>query len=127
MELIRVGEQASSIDGGAFTGGVELEMLLETSSPEEPDIAWVRFEADTATYWHSHAGGQALLFLDGTGRIGTEDGQCVVPPGTYVFAPPGERHWHGAGPDAPCAVLSITWGEIVWETEPPPRLDRGRN
>jgi quercetin dioxygenase-like cupin family protein len=33
-----------------------------------------------------------------------------------VHAPPGERHWHGATPDAPMMHLSLTsGGDTRWE------------
>jgi quercetin dioxygenase-like cupin family protein len=33
-----------------------------------------------------------------------------------VHAPPGERHWHGATPDAPMMHLSITTaGDTQWD------------
>ncbi len=39
-------------------------------------------------------------------------------PGDTVYAPAGERHWHGAAPDSPMMHLSITYGGATeWDAE----------
>ena len=106
---------ASSGYSGRFTGAVALQMLDEAPSPDQSDIARVRFEDGAVTFWHRHPGGQKLLVLEGTGRIGTEDGETILEAGTYVDTEPMQRHYHGAAPGADCTLLSISVGTIEWE------------
>ncbi len=101
--------------GGRFTGTVNLEMLSDAETAGRPDIARVSFADGAATFWHSHPGGQKLLIISGVGRIGTEDGETELLPGTFVDSPADERHYHGAAIGQDCTVLAITWGATVWE------------
>ena len=49
--------------------------------------------------WHSHPCGQILVALSGLGQVQAEGGDVVeLGPGDSIWAPPGERHWHGAVP-----------------------------
>jgi quercetin dioxygenase-like cupin family protein len=115
--------ERASVDkayGARFTGHVELEMLCEASSPERPDMARVHFFDGAMTNWHSHPGGQHLYVVSGVGRIGTEaDGGREILPGTFIDAPPGERHWHGAAEGHDCVLYVATFGTTDWESDAP--------
>ena len=53
-------------------------------------------------------------------RIATSDGQIsIIRAGDYVWAPPGEMHWHGAQPDVFLEHLVFSIGTVEW---PDPRL-----
>ena len=101
--------------GGRFTGTVNLEMLSDAETAGRPDIARVSFADGAVTFWHSHPGGQKLLIISGVRRMGTEDGETELLPGTFVDSPADERHYHGAAIGQDCTVLAITWGATVWE------------
>jgi quercetin dioxygenase-like cupin family protein len=121
MRIHRGGEQSSTY-GGRFTGAVSLEMLHEAQWEGDPDVARVHFEDGAVTNWHAHPGGQHLLLLEGAGCVGTgPDGEVALQPGTFVHAPAGERHYHGAQAGADCTFLAITWGTTDWEDEAPSR------
>jgi quercetin dioxygenase-like cupin family protein len=79
--------------------------------------------------WHTHPGGQALFIVSGNGRVQRDDGETVrVGPGDTVYAPPGERHWHGATEDSFMVHLSITaGGPTAWEAEKVSDADYARN
>lgn len=109
------GGSTSEVYGGRFTGAVSLEMLDEAQHEGAPDIARVSFADGACTFWHRHPGGQKLLVLAGSARIGTEDGETILAPGTYVDTEPMQRHYHGAAPGADCVLLAITWGATAWE------------
>lgn len=71
----------------------------------------VLFEPGARTDWHSHPEGQVLYVASGAGRVQNEEGETVeVGPGDVVYSPPGELHWHGAGPDSYMMHLSLTTG-----------------
>jgi len=88
--------------------------------------AAVTFEPGARTAWHTHPLGQVLHVLDGTAQVQGDGGPTeeVAAGGTVWFAP-GERHWHGAPPDAAMVHLAIqealadgsttTWLEHVAE------------
>jgi quercetin dioxygenase-like cupin family protein len=77
----------------------------------------VQFAPGARSDWHTHPSGQVLYVVSGSGLVQTEDGSTIeISPGDVVYAPPGERHWHGAGPDSPMMHLSLTTGgATVWE------------
>jgi quercetin dioxygenase-like cupin family protein len=114
MRIIEGGE-TSEVYGGRFTGAVTLEMLDAAPADGAPDIARVSFADGACTFWHRHPGGQKLLVLSGRGRIGDEDGETILEPGTYVDTEPLHRHYHGAAPGSDCVLLAITWGTTAWE------------
>jgi quercetin dioxygenase-like cupin family protein len=91
-------------------------MLREAGDAVSPDTALVHFEDGAATFWHAHPGGQILFLQSGSGRVGTEpDGEVLLAVGDLVYAPPGERHWHGAASGQACTFLALTWGTTAWE------------
>ena len=105
-----------------FTGSVWNSRI---SDPEDGvKLLAVQFAPGSRTDWHSHPGGQLLYVVSGSGLVQTADGDTVsISPGDVVEAPPGERHWHGAGPNSPMMHLSVTsggdtvWGEKVSDEE----------
>lgn len=90
-----------------FTGSV----FLEAASVPTPGAGFFRvfFEPGARTNWHTHPEGQFLYIVTGTARVGTENGPVVeVGPGDLVYFAPGERHWHGAGPETYMVHVAIT-------------------
>jgi quercetin dioxygenase-like cupin family protein len=60
------------------------------------------------TAWHSHPRGQILVAISGLGLIQAEGSEVVeLEPGDSIWAPPGERHWHGAAPGHDFTATSI--------------------
>jgi len=98
-----------------FTGTVWNTRLHE--SEEGPTVIAVQFTPGARSDWHTHPGGQVLYVVSGSGLVQTGDGRAIeISPGDVVYAPPGERHWHGAKPDAPMMHLSVTvGGPTTWE------------
>jgi quercetin dioxygenase-like cupin family protein len=99
-----------------FTGEVSFGPYHAPVVDDDLDVLGVRFEAGARTDWHRHPGGQVLYIVSGQAMVESEDGKRVVAgPGDSVYAPPGEVHWHGAGPDGPMTHLSTTHlGATVW-------------
>lgn len=92
-----------------FTGRVLFGPL--SYDPDALNALGVHFEPRARTDWHTHPAGQVLYIAAGAGRVQTDDGETVdVSAGDVVYSPPGELHWHGAGPHSPMTHLSLTTG-----------------
>lgn len=90
-----------------FTGDVWL--LRRPLAKDGTEMVEVHFSVGARTYWHMHSAGQLLVVRSGRGlvvRRGGGEGQILVP-GDIVYAPPGEEHFHGAGPESPMAHVAV--------------------
>ena len=82
------------------TGAVWMDAAPAGPSPDA-NVFRVCFEPGARTNWHTHPEGQILFVLTGTCRVGKEgETPADVEAGGVVLFAPGERHWHGAGPDS---------------------------
>ena len=60
----------------------------------------VTFPPGSKLHYHTHTFEQILYVTEGKGIVGTHDQEFTVTPGTIVYIPPGEVHWHGATKDS---------------------------
>ncbi|MEX0365831.1 MAG: cupin domain-containing protein [Ruegeria sp.] len=91
-----------------FTGTVWQDPVIEASEPTRVRALRVAFEPGARTAWHTHPLGQTLHVLSGCGLIGLRSAAPrVIRPGDTVWIPPGEEHWHGAGPETAMEHLAI--------------------
>ena len=75
----------------------------------------VFFEPRARTDWHRHERGQVLIVTSGSGLLISRDGEGgVIAVGDTAFIPPGEEHWHGAGPDSYLVHIAISLGGADW-------------
>lgn len=82
-----------------FTGSVRIDSSFQGVAPARIYGARVAFEAGARTAWHTHPLGQTLLVTAGTGRVQRwGDPVHEIRQGDIVWIPPGQKHWHGAGP-----------------------------
>lgn len=112
MEIFRA-ESRHSVSGPAdwFTGTVQVETLFNPAFPDRVQGASVTFQPGARTAWHTHPLGQTIVVTAGSGRVQRWEGPVEeVGPGDVVFFAPGEKHWHGAGPDA--AMTHIAMQEV---------------
>ncbi|EKQ7190407.1 TPA: cupin domain-containing protein [Klebsiella pneumoniae] len=109
MKIFRQ-ENLRNIPGPAdrFTGEVLIKPLFDTPPPGSVAAASVTFFPGARTAWHTHAAGQHLIVLEGTGCIQI-NGQPVqvMHAGDIVWIAPGERHWHGAMPDRAMTHIAV--------------------
>lgn len=92
-----------------FTGTARVEMLFETLSPLHASAGSVTFDPGARTAWHSHPAGQILLVTAGTGRVQRWGDRIEeIRAGDVVTIPPGQKHWHGASPQASMTHIAIT-------------------
>lgn len=91
-----------------FTGAVRIDPLFQSPSPARAAGAQVAFEPGARTAWHTHPLGQTLIVVSGRGRAQRDGGPVEeLRPGDVVWFAPGEKHWHGAAPDAAMVHIAI--------------------
>jgi quercetin dioxygenase-like cupin family protein len=123
MKVVKMSEvkgEDKSADG-IFTGGkVEIQFLIGAGIEDLAKVPisalQVNFSAGARTKFHVHTNPQILVVTKGTGKVATEDEEITVTPGTVIYFPPDENHWHGATDDSEFSHISITTpGETTWE------------
>ncbi|HUA98681.1 MAG TPA: cupin domain-containing protein [Terracidiphilus sp.] len=109
MEIRRVGTQASGKGPEEwFTGTVRIDPLFQAPEPALVQGASVTFEPGARTAWHTHPLGQTLIVTAGCGRAQRWGGPMEeIRPGDVVWFAPGEKHWHGAGPETAMTHIAI--------------------
>jgi len=115
MILIPPRKQAGTAGkaGSQFTGDVF--PYLTMPSTDGVTINTVNFAPCARTYWHSHERGQILLVLAGQGLIQADGGPVMaMRAGDTVWAPPGERHWHGASSGSFVVHIATSLGVTSW-------------
>nr|WP_043834928.1 cupin domain-containing protein [Roseomonas aerilata] len=128
MEIMRAGSRPSAKGPGDwFTGTVRVDPLFDAPDPARAAAAHVTFEPGARTAWHTHPLGQMLFVTSGLGRVQREGGPVEeIRPGDVVWFPPGEKHWHGAGPTTAMSHIAVqeklngspvTWMEKVSDAD----------
>jgi 4-carboxymuconolactone decarboxylase len=93
----------------SFTGDVRVEMLFEAVDPSHASGGSVTFQPGARTAWHTHPRGQILIVTAGTGRVQRwGDPVDEIRAGDVVRIPAGQKHWHGASPDASMTHISVS-------------------
>lgn len=102
--------------GSQFTGDVY--PYLTMAATEGVTINTVNFTPCARTKWHSHENGQIIFVLAGRGLIQAEGGPVrTLRAGDTVWAPPGERHWHGASSESFVTHTAVSLGVTSWAEE----------
>lgn len=111
-----------------FTGAVGIDEIARGVEPSRVRLYRVSFTPGARTAWHTHPVGQVLHVLTGEGLAQAEGGPVrAIHPGDTIRFAPGERHWHGAGPqnimvhlalqEADANGADVTWLEHVTDEE----------
>jgi quercetin dioxygenase-like cupin family protein len=121
---IATGNQGSAAPSeqrtASFTGLVYVDPVLTTDGVA---VNRVFFAPGARTFWHWHEGGQLLQVISGHGLICAEgELPWSLEAGDVVWAPPGERHWHGGGTETLMMHLGVSFGATNW-LEPVPDAD----
>jgi quercetin dioxygenase-like cupin family protein len=111
----------------SFTGAVWQDPIIEAPAPARIRAGRVSFEPGARTAWHTHPLGQTLHVISGVGRVQREGGPVrEIRAGDTVWIPPGEKHWHGAGPTTGMVHVAmqeslggkhVTWLEHVTDAQ----------
>jgi 4-carboxymuconolactone decarboxylase len=110
-----------------FTGSVRIDPLFEANDASGTSSACVTFAPGARTAWHSHTLGQTLIVTSGSGRVQRwGDPIQDIRQGDVVWIPPGQKHWHGAAPNASMSHIGIVehldgkgteWMELVSDSQ----------
>lgn len=110
MKVISIKDIAENDAAGPlFVGGkVATQFMLdEAFKTEKIQIVHVKFAPGARNKFHTHSSEQILYVTEGEGIVATRDKEYIITPGTLVFIPPDEEHWHGATEDSSFSHLSI--------------------
>lgn len=92
-----------------FVGTVWQDQVFVPEDPSRLRVTRVTFTPGGRTNWHTHAVGQVLYVLSGSGRYQAEGGPLQeIAAGDTVVIPPGLKHWHGAAPDRMMCHLALS-------------------
>ncbi|MFD2570517.1 cupin domain-containing protein [Spirosoma soli] len=99
-------------------GTVWLNELSPADSTFNYNIAMATFAPGARLHWHTHPGGQILLYTDGVGYY-QERGKPrqTVRKGEIIKCQPGVEHWHGATPTSGVTYIATTptqKGRTIW-------------
>ena len=99
---------AGLADPQNFTGQASVVRMDRLSDQPAVNMYRVTFQPAARTAWHAHTGVQLLLVIEGQCRV-QKEGEAIheVTAGGAIRIEPGERHWHGATPDAPMTHLAL--------------------
>lgn len=91
-----------------FTGKTWIKMLVLNDDIFNCQIGNVTFEPGARNNWHTHAAGQILIAIQGTGYF-QEKGKPIqlFRKGDVIKILPGVEHWHGATPDNEFTHIAI--------------------
>lgn len=109
MKLFDAGDHLPRpADPKTFTGMASMVRMAGVNERPSVNVYRVEFQPTARTAWHRHTGPQLLLVIEGRCRL-QRDGELVqeVTSGGAARIEPGERHWHGATPDAPMVHLAV--------------------
>jgi quercetin dioxygenase-like cupin family protein len=97
-----------------FTGDVTLRPM-PTEGSGGVKLIRVEFGPAARTHWHTHSGVQILFVAEGRCRFQQEGGPVEkAGAGETIYIPAGEKHWHGATPEAPMVHVALN---VDLETE----------
>ena len=128
MDISRSGSKPTRrAPADSFTGTVWQDPIVEAPAPARIRAGRVSFEPGARTAWHTHPLGQTLHVISGAGRVQTWGGPIQeIHAGDTVWIPPGEKHWHGAGPATGMVHIAmqealdgthVTWLEHVTDEQ----------
>jgi quercetin dioxygenase-like cupin family protein len=107
MQIIKLSDVPAEVSADKiFRGEVKVQRIMGQSEDELRAIV-VNFSPGSRNIFHTHTFGQILYVTEGKGVIATEHREVTVTPGTLIFIPAGEKHWHGATRDSSFAHIAI--------------------
>ena len=90
-----------------FRGKVSIQPLIGKGE-DELRAAVVNFSRGAVNIFHTHTSDQVLYVTAGKGIVATEKEEITVTPGTIIFIPAGEKHWHGATKDTAFSHIYVS-------------------
>jgi len=86
------------------------QVFRQPLAPDSKDFnaSVVSFGHGVRNKFHTHESDQLLIVTSGKGVIVTEEERVQIEVGDVVFAPGGEKHWHGAEGENEFAHITVT-------------------
>ncbi|UYZ83748.1 cupin domain-containing protein [Entomomonas sp. E2T0] len=109
QQIITNLKSQSAIKGSEqyFTGNAYIDPLFNLDNPSR-SVAYVTFEANARSAWHTHPKGQLLVVTAGKGLTQQWGGTVhEIKQGDVIWCPPNIKHWHGATPNSSMTHLSV--------------------
>ena len=107
MKVVRINDiEAQETTDKIFRGNVSIQRIIGKSE-DELRVIIVNFSPGGVNVFHTHTFDQILYVTEGTGIVATDNEEITVTPGTIIFIPAGERHWHGATKDTTFSHIAI--------------------
>lgn len=92
-----------------FTGDVRVQVMTDTNNTTNYGTAYVTFNPEARSAWHTHPAGQTLIIISGTCWTQEWNGKKIeTKPGDIIWCPSNVKHWHGASPNEAMTHLTIT-------------------
>jgi quercetin dioxygenase-like cupin family protein len=88
-------------------GPVYRKALIDAEDTGGFGILLVTFSPGARLNFHTHTFEQILYVTEGKGIVATKEMEQIVTPGTVIYIPPGEVHWHGATDDSSFSHIAI--------------------
>jgi 4-carboxymuconolactone decarboxylase len=97
MKITRAHSAPSKGPAEYFTGSVQIQSRFQGDPPARVGGAFVTFDPEARTAWHTHPLGQTLVVTAGRGWVQAEGApRQEINVGDVVWIAAGEKHWHGA-------------------------------
>jgi quercetin dioxygenase-like cupin family protein len=109
MKIFNVKDVETHHDEGLpwFTGKVDAQFLVNKETAKTVQVGLITFHPGCRNLFHTHAGEQILYVTEGKGILATKEKQTEVGPGSIIYIPPGEVHYHGATKDSAFTHLAV--------------------
>lgn len=111
IQTIKKANEQQVIQGSdkSFTGSVAIRPLTDVTEGINAPSAYVSFNANARSFWHTHPKGQYLIVTEGEGIV-QEWGKPAekVTIGDVIHCPAGVKHWHGARNGSSMTHLALT-------------------
>jgi len=107
MKVVKTSDiKAEESTSKIFRGKVSVQNIIGDSE-DELRVITVNFSPGSVNLFHTHTFDQVLYVTEGTGIVATENEEATVTPGTIIFIPAGEKHWHGATRDSAFSHIAV--------------------
>jgi len=107
MKVVRISDiKTQESTDKIFRGKVSQQNIIGKTT-NELRIAVFNFSPGAVNVFHTHTFDQILYVTKGKGIVATEKEEITVTPGTIIFIPAGESHWHGATKDTAFSHIAI--------------------
>ena len=108
MKVVKTSDiEAQESTSKIFRGKVSIQPLCGKSE-DKLRAAVVNFSPGAINVFHTHTSDQILYVTEGKGIVATEKEEITVTPGTSIFIPAGEKHWHGATKDTAFSHIFVS-------------------